>query len=128
MFTDTHMASTTSASMGGRRLAGDPSLRDIILVDQLPSVTLLLRVRGNSPTELDALERRREFDRRVTDLVAKAIGEGDLRDDLDPALVTRLIFGTVNSLIEWYRPEHGATAREVGDALVELTVHGLDRR
>jgi hypothetical protein len=37
MFTDTHMASTTSASMGGRRLAGDPSLRDIILVDQLPS-------------------------------------------------------------------------------------------
>jgi hypothetical protein len=99
-----------------------------VLDAELPSVTLLLRVRGNSPTELDALERRREFDRRVTDLVAKAIGEGDLRDDLDPALVTRLIFGTVNSLIEWYRPEHGATAREVGDALVELTVHGLDRR
>ena len=43
-----------------------------VLDAELPSVTLLLRVRGNSATELAALEQRREFDRRVTALVTAA--------------------------------------------------------
>jgi AcrR family transcriptional regulator len=98
-----------------------------VLDAELPFVTLLLRVRGNTPTELEALERRREFDRRVADLVAAAVREGDLRDDLDPALVTRLLFGTVNSLVEWYRPGRGADARQVADALVTMTLEGLRR-
>ncbi len=36
-----------------------------VLLDELPYVTLLLRVRGNSPIELAALARRREFDQLV---------------------------------------------------------------
>src|SRR3954447_25395770 len=40
-----------------------------VLVAELPYVTLLLRVRGNTPVELRALERRREFDRFVSELV-----------------------------------------------------------
>ena len=100
--------------------------RSVEVLDQeLPFVTLLLRVRGNTDTERHALERRREFDRRVTDLVREAMTDGDLRDDLDPALVTRLLFGTVNSLVEWYRPEEGS-ARTVADALVAMTLGGLD--
>ncbi|MEX0835141.1 MAG: hypothetical protein WD010_03550, partial [Nitriliruptor sp.] len=98
-----------------------------VLDAELPAVTLLLRVRGNTPTELEALERRREFDRRVTDVVAQAIAEGDLRTDLDPALVTRLVFGTVNSLVEWYRPGRGESASDVADALVTLAFDGLSR-
>ncbi|GGI09483.1 TetR/AcrR family transcriptional regulator [Egicoccus halophilus] len=102
--------------------------RSVAVLDrELPFVTLLLRVRGNTPTEQAALARRREFDRRVADLVAEAIADGDLRDDLDPALVTRLLFGTVNSLVEWYRPGRGASADEVADALVEMTLGGLER-
>lgn len=102
--------------------------RSVAVLDaELPFVTLLLRVRGNTPTEQDALERRREFDRRVSALVTAAMAEGDLRDDLDPALVTRLLFGTVNSLVEWYRPSRGATADEVADTLVELVLRGLER-
>ena len=102
--------------------------RSVAVLDaELPFVTLLLRVRGNTPTEKDALERRREFDRRVADLVAEAVAEGDLRADLDPSLVTRLLFGTVNSLVEWYRPSRGATAGQVADTLVEMTLRGLER-
>lgn len=102
--------------------------RSVAVLDaELPFVTLLLRVRGNTPTEQDALERRREFDRRVSALVAEAMDEGDLRADLDPALVTRLLFGTVNSLVEWYRPSHGASAGEVADTLVEMVLRGLER-
>jgi AcrR family transcriptional regulator len=95
-----------------------------VLVANLPSVTLLLRVRGNTETERWAIARRREFDKRLTTLVSKAVEEGDLRDDLDPALVTRLLFGMVNSLVEWYRPGHGD---EVPAAVVALAFDGLRR-
>ena len=35
----------------------------------------------------------------------------DVRADLDPRLVTRLLFGMVNSVTEWYRPG-GAHGRQ----------------
>ena len=75
-----------------------------VLAERLPYVTLLLRVHGNTEVERWALEQRREFDRFVAGLVARAAAEGDLRADLDPAVVTRLVFGMINSLVEWYRP------------------------
>ncbi|GAA2475742.1 TetR/AcrR family transcriptional regulator [Streptomyces thermolineatus] len=101
-----------------------------VLVAELPYVTLLLRVRGNTETERWALERRREFDHRVADLVKQAVAEGDLRSDLDARLATRLLFGMVNSLVEWYRPQgsaHGAaaTAEELADTVTGLAFHGL---
>ena len=76
-----------------------------VLVAELPFVTLLLRVRGNTEVERTALQRRREFDRLVTGLVRAAEDEGDVRTDVDPAVTSRLLFGTVNSLTEWYRPD-----------------------
>ena len=96
-----------------------------VLTAELPFVTLLLRVRGNSTVEQDALRRRREFDRIVTDLVRVAGKEGDVRTDVDPAVTSRLLFGAVNSLTEWYRPDGGLGATEVGDALVAITFGGL---
>ena len=80
-----------------------------VLAEELPFVTLLLRVRGNSEVERAALHRRREFDRLVTALVRAAEAEGDVRPDVDPAVTSRLLFGTVNSLTEWYRPDGGLT-------------------
>jgi AcrR family transcriptional regulator len=96
-----------------------------VLVERLPYVTLLLRVRGNSPVELEALQRRREFDRIVTDLVRAAEREGGVRPDVDPAVTSRLLFGTVNSLTEWYRPGGGLSADALADALVATTFDGL---
>jgi AcrR family transcriptional regulator len=99
-----------------------------VLVDELPFVTLLLRVRGNSDVEQAALKRRREFDRIVTELVAAAEDEGDVRQDVDPAVTSRLLFGTVNSLTEWYRPDGGLSADALADALVATTFDGLRTR
>jgi hypothetical protein len=98
-----------------------------VLTEELPFVTLLLRVRGNSPVELAALQRRREFDRIVTDLVRGAEDEGDVRPDVDPAVTSRLLFGTVNSLTEWYRADGGLSADDLADALVATTFDGLRR-
>ena len=97
----------------------------LVLADELPYVTLLLRVRGNSKVERQALARRREFDRIVSDLVAEAVRDGDVRPDVDPAITARLLFGTVNSLIEWYRPRGGQAARELADAVCTIAFGGL---
>jgi AcrR family transcriptional regulator len=96
-----------------------------VLADELPFVTLLLRVRGNSEVEQAALRRRRDFDRIVTGLVRAAEEEGDVRPDVDPAITSRLLFGTVNSLTEWYRPDGGLTPAALADALVASTFDGL---
>ncbi|MFD2090989.1 TetR/AcrR family transcriptional regulator [Blastococcus deserti] len=99
-----------------------------VLAAELPFVTLLLRLRGNSAVEDTALQRRREFDRIVTDLVRAAEAEGDVRPDVDPAVTSRLLFGAVNSLTEWYRPGGGLTPDDLADALVATTFTGLRAR
>lgn len=98
-----------------------------VLVDELPYVTLLLRVRGNTRTERWAMERRREFDQRVADLLRAAVADGDLRADVDARMATRLLFGMINSVVEWYRPDGrgGADASRIADAVVRLAFEGL---
>ena len=99
-----------------------------VLVAQLPYVTLLLRVRGNTEVEREALERRRSFDRRLSALVEQAIAAGEVRADLDPRVVTRLLFGLVNSLTEWYRPDGEHGPQDVEDDLVAFALDGMRPR
>jgi AcrR family transcriptional regulator len=98
-----------------------------VLAAELPYVTLLLRVRGNSATERWAIGERRRFDHLVADLVTQAADDGDVRSDVDPGLVTRLLFGMINSLVEWYDPDAGTAlaAEPLADAVVRLAFDGL---
>ncbi|MFD7662473.1 TetR/AcrR family transcriptional regulator [Streptomyces sp. NPDC059788] len=98
-----------------------------VLMEELPYVTLLLRVRGNTDTERWAMERRREFDNEVTELLKQAAADGDLRPDVDARLATRLLFGMINSIVEWYRPGRGGSASsdEVAEAVVRTAFAGL---
>ncbi|MGW4381705.1 TetR/AcrR family transcriptional regulator [Kitasatospora sp. NPDC004531] len=98
-----------------------------VLLAELPYVTLLLRVRGNTATEQWALERRRDFDHRVAELLQEAVTAGELRADVEPRLATRLLFGMINSVVEWYRPgQRGAEA--LPEAVVQLAFDGLRAR
>lgn len=99
-----------------------------VLVDEQPFVTVLLRLRGNSKVERQALARRRDIDGFLSGLVTAAEREGSIRPDLDPALTSRLLFGLVNSLIEWYRPRKGLSADELADAVAKLAFEGLERQ
>jgi AcrR family transcriptional regulator len=96
-----------------------------VLAAELPYVTLLLRLHGNSEVEQRALARRREFDHRVADLMTRAAAEGGIRADIDPHLASRLLFGTVNSLVEWYRPERDLSVEKLADALTTILFDGL---
>lgn len=99
-----------------------------VLAAELPYVTLLLRLHGNSEVEQRALARRREFDHRVAELMTRAAAEGGIRADIDPHLASRLLFGTVNSLVEWYRPDRDLTVETLADALTTILFDGLHGR
>ncbi|NLU66184.1 TetR/AcrR family transcriptional regulator [Streptomyces sp. HNM0574] len=99
-----------------------------VLAAELPYVTLLLRVHGNSDAEKRALARRRDFDHRVAALVRQAEEEGAVRHDIDPWLTSRLLFGTVNSLIEWYDPAKGVPVEHLSQSLTTILFDGLRAR
>ncbi|MCR2764958.1 TetR/AcrR family transcriptional regulator [Microbacterium sp. zg.B48] len=99
-----------------------------VLVDKLPFVTLLLRVRGNSDVERRALERRRAFDHKITGMMRAAQEEGTVRADVDAAVATRLLFGMVNSIVEWYRPTGPEGAAELAADVMTVALDGLRTR
>ena len=99
-----------------------------LLVNELPHVTLLLRVRGNTEVERHALDRRREFQRAVTKVVEEAEQEGDIAVGEDKALVARLLFGMINSVTEWYRPGGDLSGVALADIVVSIAMHGLRAR
>jgi AcrR family transcriptional regulator len=96
-----------------------------VLVERLPYVTLLLRLRGNTPVERAALDRRREFDRAVTALVVEARDAGELRNDIDASVAERLLFGMINSIVEWYRPEGPEDAERLAADVLAFVEGGL---
>lgn len=96
-----------------------------VLVDNLPAVTLLLRVRGNSEVEQAALDRRRRIDDQLAGLVRAAAEEGGVRADIPPELISRLLFGMVNSLAEWYRPDGPVDLEVISESIVTLAFDGL---
>jgi len=99
-----------------------------VLTERQPQVTLLLRLRGNSPLELAALDRRRRFDHRVTQFVRDAQSEGLVRADLDAGVATRLIFGMINSVVEWYRPDGAVDPALLADEVLAVALDGLRPR
>ena len=99
-----------------------------VLEAESPYVTLLLRVRGNTDVERAALDRRRAFDRFVAELVAEALRDGDIRPDADAMITARLLFGLVNSIVEWYKPDRGTGRAVLADQVCAMAFDGLRTR
>ncbi len=121
VFTDAADASGTALE----RLRGAVSGTLKVLFEQQTSVTLLLRLRGNSEVELAAMERRRALDRHAATLVSAAQEEGSVRSDLAATTVARFLFGTVNSLTEWYRPGGNVSEAEAERTILAILFDGL---
>jgi AcrR family transcriptional regulator len=96
-----------------------------VLVTRQPYVTLLLRLHGNTVVERNALARRREFSQAVANLLLAARDEGSVRSDIDPAVVARLLFGMINSIVEWYRPTGPENAAKLADDVLTIALEGL---
>ena len=100
-----------------------------LAVDQTVSdqgrTSLVLRQKPGTLTGDTVVERRRAYDRRLAKLIEQSQHSGDLRDDIHPILMARLIMGMVAWLIEWYDPELSRfTPEEIRDAVVGLVTNG----
>ncbi|WP_144828469.1 TetR/AcrR family transcriptional regulator [Kocuria rhizophila] len=101
----------------------DGSVR--VLVAQMPYVTLLLRLRGNSEVEEAALQRRRTLTRNLEDLVREAQELGELRTDISGKSAPRLMLGMVNSIVDWYQPGRSGTVDQLAATVVTMVFAGL---
>lgn len=118
-------ALTGSASSRLRHIIG----RIVELEDALLApVTVLLRSRGTTEAERQALRRRRTFDAHVARLITEGQQEGSLRADLDPNLMARLVIGMATWVIEWYQPGRRWSINDVTTAVVEMASTGMLRQ
>lgn len=111
---------------------GDPLTRLIHIMRQLMAeqlrlqseMTLLHRLRGNTTTERWAMAEQRRFEEIVTKLVAEAQNHGQLRPDLDTALIVHLAFSMSDSVVEWFRPDGTWSHRQIVDTVIEVMLDG----
>ena len=96
-----------------------------VLIDHMPYVTLLLRLRGNSEVELRALERRRTITGQVAALIERAQQEGSIRTDLSSRSAARLLLGMINSVVDLYKPGTGESTDDLADTILTLALSGL---
>lgn len=98
-----------------------------VLCEYPAYVRLLLRLRGNTDVELAIMERRRGITRALVDVVERAQAEGSLRTDLEAGVVARLIFGMINSIVEWYKPEGRYAPADLAAITPEMVFTGIVR-
>lgn len=94
-------------------------------LDHLDEVSVLLRLRGNTPFEREILRRRHEFEDAIAQIVEAAVRAGEAHNDLDPRLTTRLILGMANSMTEWVRPSSDMPREQLVDAVVKMARRAL---
>jgi len=93
--------------------------------DYLKEIALLLRVRGATKTERWALEKRREFDRHVQELIILAQEAGEIRGDIDALAIDRLVFGMLTWIPEWYSKSHSIPPDALVEAAIALIFEGI---
>jgi len=57
--------------------------------------------------------------------VREAQREWSVRSDIEASVVARLLFGMVNSIVEWYRPGGAEDAERLADDVLTVALHGL---
>lgn len=133
---ETSMASLMDELDGAERSPGTPGERlrlafrgaiDCALGD-IKGMSLVLSQKPGTPIGAEMAALRRDYDRRFAHLVEEAQAAGEIRTDIHPDLATRLLFGAVNWLVEWYRPASSrfspAVVRESILAMAETGLRG----
>jgi AcrR family transcriptional regulator len=99
-----------------------------ITLEFVQEVELLQRIKGNTPTERQAMARRRSFDRAVAGIIQQAIEAGEIRSTIDAGLLTRLLFGMSNSITQWYRAGGKLGVEQIAEAVCTIMFEGIERK
>jgi TetR/AcrR family transcriptional regulator, cholesterol catabolism regulator len=73
----------------------------------------------------ELLRKRRVHERFVTDLIAEAQSRGEAVADLDPGVLTNLLFGSMIWVYRWYRAGGKLRPPELADTCVRFVLRGI---
>jgi AcrR family transcriptional regulator len=73
------------------------------------------------------IERNRKFRTLWTGLLEAGVASGELRSDLDVALVYRFLRDTVWVAVRWYRPGGTLTPADVADQYLTILLEGISQ-
>ena len=95
-------------------------------LNDLGKVSLVLRQKPDSVTGERITERRRDYDRRLSAIIEAAQESGDVRSDIHPVLLSRLVNGMIAWLVEWYDPKRTRFDKaEIREAILSLIIIGI---
>ena len=95
-------------------------------LNDLGKVSLVLRQKPDSVTGERITERRRDYDRRLSLIIEAAQESGDVRSDIHPVLLSRLVNGMIAWLVEWYDPKRTRFDKdEIREAILSLIINGI---
>ena len=122
---ETNMAKAEAKDNKGEALIDALTFAIDQTLNDLGKVSLVLRQKPDSVTGEQITERRREHDRRLSAIIEAAQTSGDVRDDIHPVLLSRLLYGMIAWLVEWYDPELTRFDKdEIRNAILSVVLNG----
>lgn len=95
-------------------------------LNDIGKVSLVLRQKPDSVTGERITERRREHDNRLSTIIEEAQKSGEIRGDIHPVLLSRLVMGMIAWLVEWYDPKRTRFDQEtIREAILSLIINGV---
>ena len=90
------------------------------------STSVIVRLEGKSPVIDRVSAWRRDYEQRLASLVERAQGQGEVRADVQAALLTRLMLGMINWIVQWFDPTSGHyRAATIEDAVAAVISTGI---
>jgi len=112
-------------------VSADEKLRRLVdafvhtILDELHGTALFLDLEALTPAHLKAaIVRRDEFERGVRQVLEEGM-KGGVFADGDPKLLAFAMFGAVNWIPRWFKPEGAASSKTIADLFADFFVAGL---
>jgi len=98
----------------------------ISLTHQDFAVVILQSARNlSAEAQEEIIRSRASYEALWNGLFAEGIKAGVLRDDLEPALLRKLIFGALNNIVFWFKSDGEHSAEEITDAFLSTITEGI---
>lgn len=97
-----------------------------LVLDGLPEIGYFLLPVAHHPLKEEVRARRKAYDGSVRRILEQAAVDGDIRNDIDLAVMLRLILGMIYSMNEWYRADGRLDPAEIQSAVFGVVFEGID--
>ena len=111
--------------------SADQKLRQLIvafvhtILDDLHGTALLLDLEALTPAHLKAVIARRDrFERGVREVLEEGMTTGTFAQG-DPKLLAFALFGAVNWIPRWFKPQGASTSQEIAEHFADYLIAGL---